>query len=428
LKFKSIKTKILVWFTGIIIIVLVIFSIIVLYFFRESINLKIKTELNNQVQLIQSQLSSNLLKLNNNYKIAIYKDNKIIFKNSNINFDKLIKNKMDFYIKYRDETIDAILIKKIKTPFNGKIIILKSNIDNKFESLEDSLLVSEPILLLVLLVLFSKIIDKILIPIKTITKSANFINVNNFTIKIDELNEENEINELIKAFNKMISRLKEGVEKIDNFNSDVSHELKTPISIIKGEIEFTLKKPRDTENYINSLNIINEEINRIEEITTNLLLLTSYTKENIKETFTLINLDSVLLNIIDKYESVLKQKNINLEIKELKNVKIQGNLTLIQTLFSNLIDNAIKYTPQHNSIFITLKDNEFYIRDEGIGIAKDKLQYIMDKFYRVDKSRNQKIKGYGLGLSIVKNIIELHNFKIDINSELNKGTVIKISF
>jgi signal transduction histidine kinase len=320
------------------------------------------------------------------------------------------------------------LIKKIKTPFNGKIIILKSNIDNKFESLEDSLLVAEPILLLILLFLFSKIIDKILIPIKTITESANFININNFTNEIDELNEENEINELIKAFNKMISRLKEGVEKIDNFNSDVSHELKTPISIIKGEIEFTLKKPRDTENYINSLNIINEEINRIEEITTNLLLLTSYTKNNIKETFTSINLDSVLLNIIEKYENPLKQKNINLEIKELKNVKIQGNLTLIQTLFSNLTDNAIKYTPQHNSIFITLKDNEFYIRDEGIGIAKDKLQYIMDKFYRVDKSRNQKIKGYGLGLSIVKNIIELHNFKIDINSELNKGTVIKISF
>jgi signal transduction histidine kinase len=275
LKFKSIKTKIIIWFLGVTSIVLIIFSLLVLYFFKESVNLKIKTELNNQAQLIKKELFSNSLKLNNNYKIAIYKNNKIILKNSNINFDNLIKNREDFYIKYRDERIDAILIKKIKTPFNGKIIILKSNIDNKFESLEDSLLVAEPILLLILLFLFSKIIDKILIPIKTITESANFININNFTNEIDELNEENEINELIKAFNKMILRLKEGVEKIDNFNSDVSHELKTPIAVIKGEIEFTLKKSREKEDYVNSLKIINEEINRIEEIITNLLLLTS---------------------------------------------------------------------------------------------------------------------------------------------------------
>jgi signal transduction histidine kinase len=267
-----------------------------------------------------------------------------------------------------------------------------------------------------------------LIPIKTITESANFININNFTNEIDELNEENEINELIKAFNKMISRLKEGIEKIDNFNSDVSHELKTPIAVIKGEIEFTLKKSREKEDYVNSLKIINEEINRIEEIITNLLLLTTYTKNNIKKTFTSINLDSVLLNIIEKYENPLKQKYINLEIKELENIKIQGNLTLIKVLFSNLIDNAIKFTPKNKSIFISLKDNGFYIEDEGIGIEKDKLPFIMDKFYRVDESRNKKIKGYGLGLSIVKNIIDLHNFKIEINSELNKGTSVKITF
>ena len=428
MKFKSIKLKVLLWFVSVTTVVLVIFSAAILYFFRESINLKIRTELNNQIQLIQSQLSSNSLKLNNNYKIAVYKNSKIIFKNSHIGFDKLIKNKYLFYTKYKDETIDAFLIKNIKTPFNGKIIIFKPNIDNKFEDLEDSLLVTEPILLLVLLFLFSKLIDKILVPIKTITKIANFININNFTTKIDELNEENELNELIKAFNKMILRLKEGVEKIDSFNNNVSHELKTPIAIIKGEVEFSLKKLRDSKSYVDSLNVINEEINRIEEITTDLLLLTSYTKENIKETFTLINLDSLLLNVIDKYASVLKQKHIHLEIKELKNIKIQGNLTLIQALFSNLIDNAIKYTPHNKTIFITLQKDKFIIEDEGIGIPKDKLLYITDKFYRVDKSRNKSIKGYGLGLSIVKNIVELIDAKLEIESELNKGSSFKIMF
>jgi len=227
----------------------------------------------------------------------------------------------------------------------------------------------------------------------------------------------------------MIKRLKNGVETLEQFNSDVSHELKTPLTVIKGEIEIALNKERDCKYYEKSLNVISSETEQIQAIVDNLLLLTRYNKENIRTTFQEVSLDSLLLGVVEKFNHKLKEKNINLDIKKFESIIINANSILITSIFSNLIDNSIKYSENNTNINIVLYQKEsihFIIEDEGIGIAKEHLDKVQERFYRIDESRCKKIKGFGLGLSIVKNSINLHNGDMKISSQKDIGTKIEV--
>jgi len=422
LKFKTIKTKLLFYFSTIVTAILVSFSIAFYYYFNKTITESIKTTLFNTAYEIEEKIESkqpiNLEKYNLN--IAIFKNNKLIAKNSDINFHI----NTPFFIKDYGEYLDAGIMLKFKIPFEGEIIVIKKHIDDKSEDIVDTMLVLEPILLFLLIFLASKTIDKILIPIKNITKISKEISINNFQNTIPQ-NEEYELKELIDSFNKMIQRLQSEVESLDRFNTNISHELKTPITIIKGEIAIALKKLRSPKYYQTTLISISQETDNIQKITDNLLLLTKYTKSNIDETFENCDLDSILLEVIEKYKTILKEKNINIEFKKFQNIKYRCNSQLIYHLFSNLIDNGIKYSPSNSTIHISLYKNKniyFIIQDEGIGIDKNEIPKITEEFYQVNKSK----KGFGLGLSIVKYAVELHNGKLKITSS-HKGTIITIT-
>jgi signal transduction histidine kinase len=227
----------------------------------------------------------------------------------------------------------------------------------------------------------------------------------------------------------MIDRLRDGVEKIERFNSDVSHELKTPLTVINGQIELALNKERDIEYYKKSIKNIQYESNKIQNIVEELLLLSKYSKENLKKDFLMCDFNALLLETLEKYTSKAKDKNIEIEIEGFDKVVSKANPMLISTIFSNLIGNAIKYTPKNKNIYISLYKDEkihFIVKDEGIGIPKDKLPFITDRFYRVDESRNKKIKGFGLGLSIVKNSVELHGGILHVDSIQEVGTSVHV--
>jgi signal transduction histidine kinase len=368
--------------------------------------------------------------------MAILKNKKLLYNSTTLDVQKiykLIKDQTNFQIYENDDddTVSATYILKEK---NFIIIVYKKNIDNKIENFEDTLLFLDPILLLLLLFAASKLIDKILFPIKKLTETTKDISVNNFSSTIELPKKEDEIKELVNSFNTMIIRLKEGVENLDRFNNDVSHELKTPLTVIQGEIEITLRKLREPKEYQKSMQVIYYEAKQMQSIVENLLLLTKYSQQNIQHSFEECPLDSMLLEVLDKFSKQIEEKKLNIELKKLETVSSKVNKTLFYSIFSNLIDNAIKYTSKGKNIYIALyaKDEHVYfeIQDEGIGIDKSQLSKITDRFYRVDESRNKDIKGFGLGLSIVKNSINLHGGTLIINSKLNKGTniLVKISF
>lgn len=438
MKFNSLKTRVLVWFGTVILFLLLLFSFSFYYFLNKSINDNIQTRLHQEALNIKNKVLLNKKnqiqsedKNDSLLSYAILKNNIIIIKSGNFNlsnFNLYINDSSTFFIINNDddETINALYI---LTSDDYKICVYQKNIDNKIEELIDMILILNPILLLLILVASSKLIDKILLPIKKVTATAKEISVNNFSHTISLPQEDNEVKELVDSFNLMILRLKSGVESLDRFNSDVSHELKTPLTVIRGEIEVTLRKQREPEVYQKSMQTIAYEAQQMQKILENLLLLTKYSKENIRESFELCSLDSILLTVIDKFSLQAQEKNLNIVLEKIEPISINANHLLISLIFSNLLDNAIKYSQSGKNIYISLyKTNQVYfkIRDEGIGIAQDKLFKITDRFYRVDDSRNKKIKGFGLGLSIVKNSVELHGAKMEIQSLLHEGTNITI--
>jgi signal transduction histidine kinase len=443
LKFRSLKTRVLFWFISIISIVLFLFSFLLYYFLEQSLNLRIQTNLYHNAILIEQNILQNRLnkKIIENInldgaEVAIIKNGKIIMQTKLFtlkDYQTYLTKDEIFFLKEVDEyKVNGIYILKITKPFDGIIIIHKKGLSNKAEDIEDILLVLNPILLILLIIIGNKLIDKILIPIKSITKSAKNITIDNFSHTIDMPKNDDEIKALIISFNEMIIRLKTGAENLDKFNSDVSHELKTPLTIIQGELELSLKKDRNEEYYKKSIQTALNQTYEIKDLIDNLLILTKYDKQNIQDTFEECYLDTIFMNVYDRYEKKLLNKNITLHIDKLESIKIKANQILINLIFTNIIDNAIKYTPKNKNIYISLykqKDKIYFIaKDEGIGISQDKLTKITNRFYRVDESRNKSIKGFGLGLSIVKNSICLHNGTLNINSKPNKGTIVTITF
>ena len=224
-----------------------------------------------------------------------------------------------------------------------------------------------------------------------------------------------------KFIDTVVAQIEISFKKLKNFNSNVSHELKTPLAIMKSEIDVALMD--ENKNCDKTLRSILQEINYLNDITEKLLFLTknNLNNLNLKE----IDLEDIIFELFEKYSNKI---NISLHIDENDEYIIKGDKTLLKMAISNLIENSIKYKAL--KIDITLKKTKnkiiLIIKDNGMGIPKDKLPYIFDEFYRVDESHNKNIKGFGLGLSIVKNIIKAHKAKIKVKSE--KGVEFILEF
>ena len=272
------------------------------------------------------------------------------------------------------------------------------------------------------------VLSKSLNPLTKMVNVIENINHNNLDEEIILPKNKDEIYILGKSFNDMLARIKHSFKMEKNFSASASHELKTPLSIMKSSIQvLKLSEQPTIEEYKENVEVMEENIERLIDIVNNLLLLTSsevglFEKIDIKNT-----IDKIILN----YEEDLKNKNIKIT-NNLESLNINSNKALINCIFENIISNAIKYNKVYGQIIIDFeKDKEKFkiiIKDTGIGISKDNLDIIFNPFFREDSSRSKEIKGNGLGLSLVKNILEKINGNILIESEKDLGTKVTIVF
>lgn len=288
------------------------------------------------------------------------------------------------------------------------------------------LILAGPLLLLLSIIGGSFIIRRALQPVKSVVHTAQQISADDLSMRIEAGKRRDEIGELVDTFNRMIARLEGAVKRIRQFSADVSHELRTPLTIIRGEVEVILRKERSKKDYQEILASILEETQQMENIIDDLLLLSRVRSVHKKLVMEEFPLHESLEKIVEKYTSAAKGKKIRIKQVDIQPVTMTGKQTLIERMMSNIVDNAIRYTPSGGSITITLEKKkeavELTVADTGIGIPGEALPSIFDRFYVVDKSRSKENGGTGLGLAIVKWIADTHNIDIRVDSQPGQGT------
>jgi signal transduction histidine kinase len=222
------------------------------------------------------------------------------------------------------------------------------------------------------------------------------------------------------------------VRQLNRFISDASHELRTPLTSLRSEIEVGLLNKKLTLPQARKLIESNlEEVIRLQMLSDNLLALTQYEKTNGTILFDSVVLAKVIDEAAKSVQGQAKKKEITIT-KKIEGVTIHGNHDRLRELFTILLDNAIKYSPQNSNVIIeTVTKGKFvtvFVKDEGIGISKKELPNIFDRFYRADTSRSKHVEGFGLGLSIAKKIITLHKGTVEVSSIPQKGTTFSIRF
>lgn len=274
---------------------------------------------------------------------------------------------------------------------------------------------------------------EIMMPISNITQRVNDISATNLHLRLDIKNKKDELGQLASTFNTMLDRLETSFEIQSNFISNASHELKNPLTAILGEIEISQNKERTADEYKTSLNKIEVEAARLDVLISSLLKLAQTEFDNKGLIIEPIRIDELLLSVKQNFNNIHPENNIVFDFSLLPEnpdaLIIQGNKSLLSIAFSNVLDNAGKFSGNQKVIIkieTTSKTVQITITDMGMGIPKDELKNIFEPFYRATNVRG--VKGFGVGLPLTYRIVKLHSGQLQIDSDVEKGTVVKFSF
>ncbi|MCX5679468.1 MAG: ATP-binding protein [Candidatus Omnitrophica bacterium] len=266
-------------------------------------------------------------------------------------------------------------------------------------------------------------------PVDNMIETIHQIRAENMMIKLKIPNTKDEIQKLAETFNDMLGRLESAFNTQRRLFADLSHELKTPLTILKGEFEVILKKTRSNVEYQETLKSALEETDRIISLAENLLILAKFDSKEISQKSEKLDITVLLKGITNNVRGLAELKEIMLSFSGLEGLWIYGDPNQLKILFLNIIENAFKYTPEKGRIEVSaVKRNasaNISIKDTGPGIPEDEIGHIFDRFYRVDKSRSSS--GFGLGLSIAKAVAESHGGGISVQSHPGEGTTFIVS-
>ena len=450
----SIKTKITLWYTSMIVIIVLCFLGAMFYIssiaVKNSVYKRLKTtveKINKSIELENGELiiDNNLSVITDDIFISIYDKNlNFIYGNTDIDLEvsqnsdesnkvKIVKQKNSnskwYVYDIRKNFIGhgEILIRGI-TPF--------SSLEKNIELIILIFIVIFPFLIFVSVLSGKFITKKSFSPIEQIVKTVNKISKgDDLSQRINLKNGEREIYDLAETFDQMFNRLQEAFDREAQFTSDVAHELRTPLSAIRMQSEYSLKYLNLNKESEDILKNILEKSKKMSTLISQLLMLARMDKKNQKLNIKNENLNEIIQLVIEVESNYAKEKNIKIIYDEKNDIFADVDRDMLTRVFINLISNAITYGNENGIIKITLNkiENESentdvqkskikcQIIDDGIGISSEHINKIWNRFYQVDSSRSSD--NSGLGLSIVKWIIEEHKGTIMVESELGKGTI-----
>ncbi len=445
--FKSFKTKLVIGYTLILVFILVLFSAAIYTYAKQQTYSRIDQSISHRLEQFENNNGMHFKGLRGAGKgvgggqtfleeivdsqgkitsTSIFLgENEIIIDEATLNQAKkepVITNSL-----LTDDSMVRVGIKKIDDGYFVSALPLYESEQNIL-SLGISLLVANVIFIIIALATGIIFVSRALKPIKTITEKANEISSGDLSQRVNLKGPKDELKKLADAFDKMIEKLDNLFKGQKNFFADISHELKTPLTIARGEIDVALRNQKATKDDLkNALKNAQEELEKMTSMVNDLLSLArdeSYKNELAIEK---ISAKKFLQEIIDKSENLIKPKSAEIHFDDFKNFTFRGDKKKLQRLFLSLIDNATKHVSKRGTI--TLKAGRrpdftvLSVSDNGAGIPKDDIPHIFERFYKGEKSTSG---GTGLGLAIAKNIAEAHGGKIEVESIPDKTTTFSV--
>lgn len=406
------------------------------YFFTIDPELKLDTILNNIVSSYSKEIDSRVLVVN--------KDGLVISdSNNSLNDQKLTHKEVKKALQgisnsniYKFRYIGHVMYVAVPIVYEGDIlgsVFISTSLNeiyeavNKIEGNLRIISISSILLIAVISYIFANIFFK---PIEKFTKVINKMAKGDLGCKVN-LNTNDEFKQMANAFNIMSTKLNEVDMQRKNFVANVSHELRTPIASIKLLAESLLHQNEENVMiYREFLKDIDSEMDRLNNIINDLLVLVDLDKKKLNLNYTITYVNFLIEKIVSRLKPLADRKNIELTFEQKEKIQIKIDKDKIQQAIINIIDNAIKYTPEGGKVKVSLYSESKYvvikIQDNGVGIPKESLPYIFDRFYRVDKARARRTGGTGLGLSIAHQIVSFHQGVIEVESEVNKGSAFYI--
>jgi heavy metal sensor kinase len=272
--------------------------------------------------------------------------------------------------------------------------------------------------------------NRTLRPVDRITGTAQEIGESGLHRRID-VRSEDELGRLAATLNRMMERIEAAFDRQRQFTADASHELRTPLSIIQAESSLALDRERSVAEYRKALEVVSQEVTYMSDIIGKLLFLARGDAGKEPVEFKDVNLKELIEELASDMEVLARDKGVGFNIGPLENLTIKGDRMQLRQLFLNILKNAVTYTPSGGSISSSVARQKetavVTISDTGIGIPSEHLPYVFERFYRVDKARSRAQGGSGLGLAIAKYVAEAHGGKINVESQVGKGSIFQVT-
>ncbi|MCL2287044.1 MAG: cell wall metabolism sensor histidine kinase WalK [Firmicutes bacterium] len=343
-------------------------------------------------------------------------------------------NGNDTYVLIRDEYVlnVAVSIHDVGSDRVGAVLLVAS-VEDIFQSIAEmrnDLMLATLLVGILSIVLVLILSNHLIAPLKRTVNIVRRMSTGQLSLRIP-VSGRDEYAILAKAFNKMTAKLEQVEQTREEFVSNVSHEMKTPLSAIKVLSEsILLQDTAPEEMYREFLQDINSEVDRMTNITNDLLALVKVDQGQQGLNITRLDLNLLVEEILKRLSPLAEQKNIALIYEAERPVQINADEIKLSLAISNIVENGIKYTPKGGTVRVTVdSDYQFAlitIQDTGIGIPEEEQDKIFNRFYRVDKTRHRETGGTGLGLSISRATVLLHDGSISINSVPDQGSIFVI--
>ncbi len=339
-------------------------------------------------------------------------------------------------VEFRKDGYERTLFLSRNNPAKQLLILEAAGYDvsgfAKQRNLRNTLIAGSVVLILLQGLASGYFIRRDLSPLHQIASHMHAFSSTSFHQRLSEASLSNEIGQMARAFNELLDRLEHAYLQQLHFVSYASHELRTPLAILLSNAQVTLLKQRTTQEYIQTLEAFQDDVNQMIALVNNLLELARLNAQAQSVAMVSLRLDEQLWSAADLLRQNRPEYHLSLDFETVPDsdeaISVQGNARLLTLAFKNLMENACKYSPnQKVQVRIRFSENQIHVdfSDEGMGISETELEHIFDAFYRTPGTSEKS--GYGLGLPLVKRILEIHQGRIQVHSVVGQGSVFTVT-